>query len=80
MTLPFGIFVKPSALAGDRLQLARTIEHELVHVRQWQTHGIWRFLRRYLGEYLRGRRKGLGHDEAYRAISFEVEARLIAGA
>lgn len=79
MTLPFGIFVRPASLTGDRIQLANTIQHELVHVRQWREYGVLRFLARYLSEYWRGRRRGLGHDEAYRQISFEVEARQIAG-
>lgn len=79
MTLPFGIFVRPDSLAGDRFQLANTIQHELVHVRQWKELGPMRFLVRYLKEYFSGRRRGLRHDEAYRQISFEEEARRVAG-
>lgn len=79
MTLPMGIFVRPDCLAGDRTRLANIIQHELVHVRQWQELGVLRFLCRYLADYLGGRRAGLGHSEAYRQISLEQEARWIAG-
>ena len=55
------------------------IAHELVHVEQWRRLGVVRFLRGYLGAYVRGRRSGLGHWPAYRAIPFEAEARLRSG-
>jgi hypothetical protein len=55
------------------------IAHELVHVEQWRRLGVLRFLRAYLGGYARGRRAGLGHSDAYRAIPFEAEARLRSG-
>ena len=42
-------------------------------------HGVVGFLRAYLGDYVRGRRAGLGHWAAYRAIAFEAEARLRSG-
>ena len=61
--------------AGDRGLLA----HELVHVRQWAELGVPRFLWRYVGAYLAGRRRGLRHDAAYRAIPFEEEARRLTG-
>lgn len=48
--------------------------HELVHVDQWRQHGTVRFLWRYLGDYLRLRRQGHDHHEAYRNIPFEAEA------
>jgi hypothetical protein len=50
------------------------LRHELVHVRQVGELGLPRFVVKYVAEYLRNRRQGMGHDEAYRAISFEVEA------
>jgi len=59
---------------GDRALLA----HELVHVRQWRELGAVRFLAAYLGEYLAGRRTGLGHWDAYAGITFEREARTLA--
>jgi hypothetical protein len=57
----------------DRALLA----HEMVHVRQWREQGVIRFLSGYVGEYLRARGRGLGHWDAYRAISFEAEARTL---
>jgi hypothetical protein len=50
------------------------IRHEMVHVRQAGELGVPRFLWRYVAEYVRNRRRGMPHDEAYRAISFEAEA------
>ena len=50
------------------------LRHELVHVRQAGELGVLRFLWRYVAAYLRNRRRGMRHDEAYRAISFEAEA------
>lgn len=79
MTLPWGIFVKPEVLAGDSVRLANLINHELIHVRQWRDLGVSGFVRRYLAEYLRGRLVGHSHGEAYAAISFEREARRVAG-
>ena len=55
------------------------IAHELVHVQQWREFGAPRFLVRYLGAYIRGRARGLGHWDAYRAIPFEAEARTRCG-
>jgi hypothetical protein len=61
--------------AGDDALLA----HELVHVRQWRELGAARFLWCYLAAYAAGRRAGLGHAAAYRAIPLEAEARELAG-
>ena len=55
------------------------LAHELVHVRQWRERGAVRFLWRYLGSYVRGRLRGLAHRDAYAAIPFEHEARVLAG-
>jgi hypothetical protein len=79
MTLPWAIYVRKDVLGGDSSRLARLVGHELVHVRQWQQLGTVRFLRRYLADYLRGRRAGLDHNRAYLAISLEMEARDISG-
>jgi len=59
---------------------ASLLGHELVHVEQWRVLGPVGFLRRYLGDYLRGRAGGLGHWAAYAAITLEEEARRRAGA
>jgi hypothetical protein len=58
--------------AGRRSE--RLLRHELVHVRQWRTHGIVGFLRRYLGAYLRWRSRRYPHWGAYRRIPLEIEA------
>lgn len=51
------------------------VAHELVHVRQWRELGAMRFVWRYLSAYVQGRRRGLSHWQAYRAIPLEQEAR-----
>lgn len=63
----------------ERLTDPGLVAHELVHVRQWRELGMVGFLRRYLSDYLRGRRRGLGHHDAYRQIALEVEARQLSG-
>ncbi|MEK6372135.1 MAG: hypothetical protein AABO58_05515 [Acidobacteriota bacterium] len=50
------------------------IRHELAHVRQMAQLGVLPFLWKYLREYLRNRRRGMSHHQAYLAISFEIEA------
>ena len=55
-------------------ELETLLRHELVHVRQMERLGVLPFLARYLGEYARNRFRRMGHDAAYRAISFEREA------
>lgn len=62
------------ARAVTQDQLERFLRHELVHVRQIQRFGLIRFYARYLAEYLGHRRRGLSSAEAYRRISFEMEA------
>jgi hypothetical protein len=53
---------------------ASLVRHEMVHVRQMARLGLVRFLWRYILEYIRNRLRGLSHDDAYLAVSFEVEA------
>ena len=74
MTLGRFILLRRDHLADERL-----LAHELVHVRQWRELGVARFLWCYLSAYLRGRAGGLRHNEAYRAIPLEVEARRLTG-
>jgi len=52
----------------------RLLRHEEEHVRQWRELGVLRFLRIYLGSYVRFRRLGFGHQAAYRLIPLEAEA------
>lgn len=79
MTVPWAVYVRADVLTGDRKALAHLLQHELVHVRQWSEFGAVGFLKRYIGGYLDARRMGLSHDEAYRAIPLEEEARRIGG-
>lgn len=60
--------------AYARSSWPRLLAHELVHVRQQAELGLPRFLALYALDYLRGRRAGLGHAAAYRAVRFEREA------
>jgi hypothetical protein len=75
MTVRNVVFASRSALerigAGEAGVL---LSHEAVHVEQWREHGVFGFLARYLGDYVRGRALGLPHHVAYRAIRFEREA------
>ena len=50
------------------------IRHELVHVRQMGEVGVTRFLWTYVRHYVRNRRRGMRHQEAYLAIPYEMEA------
>lgn len=74
MTFGRWIFVRRGCEHHEQL-----LAHEAVHVRQYAQLGWWRFLVAYLAAYVRGRRSGLGHWDAYRAIPFEREARREAG-
>ena len=71
ITLGHRIWVARELPAAEMEALLR---HELVHVRQMERMGVAVFLLRYVGQYLRNRSRGLGHDAAYRAITFEREA------
>ncbi len=74
MTLPWAIYVDPDHLRSA--DAGPLILHELVHVRQWQRLGTWRFVRIYFTDYLRNRRAGMDHQHAYLAIRLEKEARV----
>lgn len=54
--------------------IARSLRHELTHVRQIARVGFFTFYWRWICEYLANRRSGMSSDEAYRHISFEEEA------
>lgn len=70
ITLGRSIYFRP----GTRLD-TRLVAHELVHIEQQQREGRIRHAGRYLREYARLRRR-LDPMAAYRAISYEEEARL----
>lgn len=60
---------------GDRSGQRTLLAHELVHVEQYAKLGTARFLWRYVGEYARNLWRLRSHRQAYRAITFEAEAR-----
>ncbi len=78
MTLGYNVFVDPRVIAGPARKFGLLMAHELVHVRQWREQGLFGFAGKYLGGYLHGRRKRLGHRGAYLQIEQELEARAIA--
>lgn len=72
LTVGTTIFLREDRdVSGDRALLA----HELVHVRQFAEQGAFGFVSRYLRDYLRGRRAGSSHHQAYLDIPAEQEAR-----
>ena len=52
----------------------RLRRHEEIHVKQYKHLGVPLFLILYLFEYFRNRLNGFTQEEAYRSISYEVEA------
>ena len=71
ITLGRHIYVAAGIAESEIEQLMR---HEIAHVRQIGRLGVVRFYWRYVAEYVRLRRSGLSRTDAYRNISFEVEA------
>ena len=78
MALPWGVYLSPDALRRPLADLGPLIVHELTHIEQWRRLGPIGWARSYLGDYVAGRRRGMGHFEAYRAVGLEVEARRVA--
>ena len=74
ITLGRRIYFSPAMLQRPPAEVERIVRHELAHVRQVNRLGLIRFLWQYAREYVRHRRSGLTSSEAYRRISFEVEA------
>lgn len=54
--------------------LERLLCHEIEHVRQINRVGFIRFYTRFGLEYVRNRRAGMKSYDAYRNISFEIDA------
>ena len=63
----------------DRSGRRSLLAHELVHVAQYAQWGTARFLWRYVREYGINLWRLRNHQQAYKAISCEVEARVAAG-
>jgi hypothetical protein len=78
MTLRTNIYIRSGVLEEAPSILGPLIVHELVHVQQWKQLGVVRFLGKYVAGYIGGRLTGLPHQDAYRAIPIEIEAREIA--
>ena len=81
LTLGRWIFFSPSAwtkLGTARVEALELLAHEVAHVAQVRRLGLVRFLWSYLSEYVKHRRTGFGHRQAYLALSAEVEARQMA--
>ena len=76
VTLGRTVFVPDAAYFAslNPAKQAALLAHEAVHIRQWQQLGAWRFLRRYLREYFRTRREGVGTHDPHRGIDLEREA------
>ena len=68
------ITLYPFILFRDAEPAGEIVTHERIHVAQVRRVGWLRFYAGYLWQYARGRLHGLGHDGAYRAISYETEA------
>jgi hypothetical protein len=68
------IVLYPFVLYCDRTPSEDIISHEQVHLDQIKRDGVIKFYAKYLREYIKGRRCGLSHYEAYRSICYEREA------
>jgi hypothetical protein len=71
-----GIVLYPFVIFAPKHPDAILKHHEYIHWQQVKAHGFFYFYLIYLRDYLKGRKKGLNHDQAYREISFEKEAYL----
>lgn len=80
MAVPWGIYLAPEVLKRPLADLGPLIVHELTHIEQWRRLGPIGWARSYLGDYFRGRRGGMRHHDAYRAVGLEAEARATARA
>ncbi|MGB3617237.1 MAG: hypothetical protein WBA12_03905 [Catalinimonas sp.] len=69
-----GMALWPLILTRGRRPSARLLNHERIHLRQEWELGVGPFYVWYFAEYAYHRARGLRHDAAYRAISFEREA------
>lgn len=69
ITLPFGVFINCPDEYFEYL-----LAHELIHCRQIESVGMFKFYIKYLWEYFYNLCKYKNHKIAYRNISFEIEA------
>ena len=54
----------------------RLRRHERCHIQQQKEEGFFMFLLNYIKEYIQNLLGGLDHHDAYKMISYEMEARL----
>jgi len=83
VTTPWGVFAHPRVMwwwesGSNDTDLAELVIHELVHVEQLNNVGLAKHAIKYLSDYLRARRTGMSHQQAYLGLDAEVEARQIA--
>lgn len=79
MTLRTTVLIRPEVDTDwSESQITSLLVHEVTHVRQFRRMGVATFAASYLSDYLRGRRSGLSHFDAYEAIELEKEARDVA--
>jgi hypothetical protein len=69
-----GIVLYPLILYASSQPDSALEQHENIHWQQIMVNGVFSFYWNYVLEYLKGRQRGLSHDQAYREISFEKEA------
>jgi hypothetical protein len=74
ITLGRTIFVSEHVAQRTPAYVERLLRHELTHVRQVLRHGVVTFLILYVSEFVRHLMRVRSFEEAYRRISFEVEA------
>lgn len=68
------IVLWPFVLFAQRNPSTEIIAHEFIHMDQIRKNGVIKFYLWYFIEYVIGRLDGKRHYDAYRDISFEVEA------
>ncbi len=71
-----GIVLYPFIFLAPKDPDVFLLNHEMIHWNQIKRCGVFNFYFFYLKEYFVLRMSGHGHDQAYRAISFEQEAYL----
>lgn len=72
ITLPWGIYFREEKEQVDPV----VMNHERIHVEQINRIGVIKFYFQYLCEYLFNLAKYRNSEEAYKNISFEIEAYL----
>lgn len=69
-----GIVLYPYVFFAEKDPNHILINHEMIHIEQIKRIGVLRFYLSYMWQYFSNRLNGLGHYQAYMAISFEKEA------